>query len=111
MSKNIIFIILLFFVACQDKGVEPFSYESDTPIWLKIKIEHMSINKEYGGTTIIRYEWKGDYIFDIIIPISSCGLCEVYDKSGKTIDWQINSSQDYLDNRKSPTLVWKYSIN
>ena len=111
MIKNIFAVLLFTFIACQDKGVEPFLYERDTPSWLKDKIEYMSTHKDFGGTTVFRYEWKRNYVFDITIPISSCGFCEVYDKSGNKIDLGENGKlQDYLDNRVSPVLVWGYSI-
>ena len=110
MSKSVFAVLLFTFIACQDKGVEPFLYERDTPSWLKDKIDYMSAHKDFGGTTVYRYEWKGDYVFDITIPISSCGLCEVYDDRGNKIDWVKSSVQDYLDNRTSPVRVWGYFI-
>lgn len=111
MLKSIFAVLLFTFIACQDKGVEPFLFERDTPSWLQDKIDYMSTHKEFGGTTIYRYEWKKNYVFDITIPISSCALCDIYDNTGNKINFSENGKlQDYLDNRTSPVLVWGYSI-
>lgn len=111
MLKSVFTVLLFTFIACQDKGVEPFLYESDTPSWLKDKIDYMSTNKDYGGTVVYRYEWKKNYVFHITIPISSCAMCDIYDNSGNKINFSENGKlQDYLDNRTSPVLVWEYSI-
>lgn len=111
MLKSVFTVLLFTFIACQDKGVEPFLYESDTPSWLKDKIDYMSTNKDYGGTVVYRYEWKKNYVFHITIPISSCAMCDIYDNSGNKINFSENGKlQDYLDNRTLPVLVWEYSI-
>src|SRR4030042_2776752 len=105
---KIIFISSLFitFMSCQkDNSVELFNYERDTPVWLKEKIDSMSTNHYYYGTKVYRYEWNGEFTYHIMIPISSCAYCELYDQDGNKI--QITDDDlfsDFQQNRRNEIL-------
>jgi hypothetical protein len=63
-----ILFLSLIMLACitgckKETSVEPFNYERDTPAWLKEKIDVMSQNKDYIGTKVFRYDWKGSAIY------------------------------------------------
>ncbi len=103
-------LIILSAINCQEENVnEPFNYESDTPEWLMNKIDSMSVNREYRGTKIFRYEWKNMFVYHISIPIRSCALCELYDHYGNIIQL-INKAtlEDFLNNKRNETLVWQW---
>ena len=88
---------------------EPFNYERDTPIWLKEKIISMSTNHDYFGAKVFRYEWHDKFLYHIMIPISSCAYCELYDQNGNKINFSDDETfQDFLINKKNEILVWEW---
>jgi len=103
--------LFLTFIRCQEGNpVEAFNYERDTPLWLKEKIDSMSNNQDYYGTKVFRYEWNKRYTYDILIPISSCAYCDVYDQQGNKIQFLSDRMfQDYINNRKNEVLVWEWN--
>ncbi|MGE5812370.1 MAG: hypothetical protein ACM339_12760 [Ignavibacteria bacterium] len=109
---KIIFISSLLsiaFLSCQKNSlVEPFNYERDTPLWLKEKIDYMSTNHDYFGSKIYRYKWNEKYVYHIMIPISSCAYCELYDQDGIKIQFNDDSFSDFLENKKDEVLVWEW---
>lgn len=113
MLKLIFISSFMFFllISCQKENViELFNYERDTPEWLKAKIDSMSNHQDYYGTKVFRHEWKAKYIYHIVIPVSSCGYCDVYDQNGNKLQFaNDNEFQDYLKNRKNEILVWEWN--
>jgi len=110
---KIIFIssfLVITFMSCQkDNSVEPFNFERDTPVWLKEKIDSMSTNHEYYGTKVYRYEWNEKFTYHIMITISSCAYCELFDQSGTKI--QITNDamfSDFQRNRKNEIIIWEW---
>ena len=112
MLKVIFISSFLFFtiLSCQkDNSVEPFNYERDTPVWLKEKIDSMSINHDYFGSKVYRYKWNNNYTFYIMIPISSCAYCDVYDQNGNKIKFTNDTMfNDFVNNKKNEVLVWEW---
>jgi len=109
MLKIIFLSSFLFiaFLSCQN-SVESFNYEKDTPQWLKVKIDSLAVNPDYFGTKVYRYEWNSKFTYYIMIPISSCAYCEVYDKNGIKIQF-VNDEMfsDFIKNKKNEVLVWE----
>lgn len=103
-------IMLACITGCKkETSVEPFNYERDTPAWLKEKVDVMSQNKDYFGTKVFRYDWKGSAIYYFAIPASSCAFCDVYNSNGIKIQFSNDQMlQDFLDNRKNEVLVWEW---
>ena len=101
---------LIIFAGCQKSNfIEPFNYERDTPAWLKQKIDYMSANQMYYGAKVYRYEWNKEFVYHIVVPISSCAYCEVYDQEGNKITF-VNDSmfQGFIENKKNETLIWEW---
>ncbi len=112
MSKVIFISVLLFaaFVGCQkNNAVEPFNYERDTPLWLKVKIDSMSTNQEYFGTEVYRYEWNGKFVYHITSIINSCMFCDVFDQNGNKIQLTSEDVLDFQQNKKNEVLVWRWT--
>jgi len=103
------FVLFLLFLSCQNINVvEPFNFERDTPEWLKTKIDTMSNHTDYYGTSVFRYEWNEDFIYHIMIPISSCAFCELYYENGNRTNIVSDVLfTDFVNNRKNETLVWE----
>lgn len=108
---KIFFITSLFILAfsgCRkDTLVEPFDYERDTPVWLKEKIDSMSVDNFFAGTKIFRYEWKRNFMYHIMIPLSSSVYCELYDQSGNRPQLDQVEFQDFLKNKKNEIIIWE----
>ncbi len=101
--------IVLSIIGCRNENVnEPFNYERDTPVLLKEKIDSISSNREYYGTNVYRYEWKQNYIYHIMIPISSCAYCELYDSRGKKIKLNENEFSSFLQTKSNKIIVWEW---
>lgn len=99
--------LFLAFLSCQN-SVQPFNYEKDTPQWLKEKIDSMSVNPDYFMSQVYRYEWKDKYVYHIMIPISSCAYCELYEEDGSKIQFANDAMfSDFLMNKKNKVLVWE----
>lgn len=109
---RIFFITSLFILAfsgCRkDTLVEPFDYERDTPVWLKEKIDSMSVDNRFVGTKVYRYEWKRNLMYHIMIPFSSCVYCELYYQSGNKPQLDQVEFQDFLSNKKNATIIWEW---
>ena len=97
-------------LSCQkDNFAEPFNYERDTPVWLKEKIDSISVSHNYFGTKVYRYNWEEKIIYHIMIPISSCAYCELYDLDGNKVEIHNQDKfSDFLQNKKNETLVWEW---
>ncbi len=103
---GIFFIAFLLLPACKkDSGLE----SRDTiPIWLQTRIDSIMTETSYMGSRIYRCTWRGNYIYHIEIPISSCAYCELYNADGSKIAMSGDALQDFLSSRSEITLVWKW---
>ena len=112
---KVIFIssfLLLAFISCNKGDItQPYDYERDTPVWLKEKIDSISVNQFYHGAKVYRYTWNRNYVYHIMIPISSCIYCELYDYYGNKIEFTENEFSDFLNNKTDETLVWEWPSN
>ena len=107
---KIIFItsfVILSFLGCENTN-EPFNYERDTPVWLKEKINNISSNQEYWGTIVYRYELNKKYYYHIMIPISSCGYCELFDENGDKILFGDDEFSKFLQDKKNELIIWEW---
>lgn len=104
--SSFLFITLL---SCQNaNSIEPINYEKDTPQWLKVKIDSMSTNPDYFGTKVYRCEWNSKFTYHIMIPISSCAYCEVYEQNGNKIQFTNDETfSDFIKNKNDEILVWE----
>lgn len=101
--------ILIAIVSCQKENITgTFDYERDTPVCIKEKIDSISINREYAGTIVYRYEWKDNFIYHFMIPISSCAYCELYDQSCKKIQLTDETFMDFQENRENELIIWEW---
>ena len=54
---KVIFIssfLLLAFISCNKGDItQPYDYERDTPVWLKEKIDSISVNQFYHGAKVL----------------------------------------------------------
>ena len=108
--RLITLFLFLIFLSCQKaKTTGPFDYDRDTPEWLKTKINSLSTNRDYSGTMVYRYEWEGDFVYHIMIPISSCAYCELYDQNGNKIQLAENEEfSGFLLNEKNGIVIWQW---
>jgi len=100
----------LLLMSCQDDGITgPFDYHRDTPDWMKAKIDSISSIPNNVGTRVLRYEWRGEFIFYIEVPISSCAYCELYDQEGAKIQFTVPGTfEDFLLNKQNEIIVWEW---
>ncbi len=102
------FLILLIIGWQESNPAEPVNYDKDIPVWLKQIIVVMTEDQDYYGTKVYRYEWNGKFIYHIMIPISSCAYCEVYDQEGNKITFENDSAfEEFIKNRINETLIWE----
>ena len=98
----------LLLIDCDDiVGVGPFECHGDAPGWLVAKLGTLH---DMWGTRVYRYEWRGEFVYYIEIPMSSCAYCELYDRDGKDIQFSDDDEfQDFLANKDNEVLVceWK----
>ncbi len=102
-----LFIIVFLCLSSCIKDTSPIT-TSDTPDWLNNYIENIKDDPSYFGTTIYRYSWKGNFVYHIMIPISSCAYCETYYFSGEKIVFANNMFQDFMNNKKNEFIVWEW---
>ncbi len=110
---KVIFIssfLFLAFISCNKGDItQPYNYERDTPEWLKEKIDSISVIQFYHGAKVYRYIWNRNYVYHIMIPISSCMYCEVYDYYGNKIEFTDDKMfSDFLNNKTGKVLVWEW---
>ena len=104
--------LFLAFISCNKGDItQPYNYGRDTPEWLKEKIDSMSVNQLYYGSKVYRYTWDRKYVYHIMIPISSCMYCEVYDYYGNKIEFTENEFSDFLNNKTGETFIWEWPLN
>jgi hypothetical protein len=116
MYKNfIIFSFLLFILYnCQINNdiSDPYDYEKDTPTWLKSKIDTISNSTNfYFGTKVYRYTYERSYIYYIMVPLSSCVYCELYNQNGDKIHFRNDDEfEDFINKRRNEVLIWEWEI-
>lgn len=97
----------LLLIECDNTVVGPFECEGDIPGWLVTKLDSLH---GMWGTRVYRYEWKGEFVYHIENPISSCLYCELFDRDGNDIQFSDDDEfQDFLANKENKVLVceWK----
>ncbi len=101
----------LSLAACgAEDATAPFDYERDTPAWLKVKIDSISESPGSFGTTVYRYEWRGEFVYHIEIPVSSCAYCELYDRDGTRLRFPDSATfEDFLATKRNQIVIWKQS--
>lgn len=101
--------LFITFISCQkESAVGPFNFEKDTPEWLKEKIDALSTDHVNYGAKVYRYEWSGQRIYYILIPIKSCAFCDLYDPQGDKVIITGDELSDFIENRKNEVLVWEW---
>ena len=108
-----ILFLSAFLASCRNHSTEPFDYSKDAPAWLKDKVTLMSSDttKFYTKTTVYRYSWHSDYVYQISVPLSSCMYCELYDQTGQKIKITSDAMlQDFLNSRTNEVIVWKSDV-
>ncbi len=111
MLKIIFFSMFLFlaFISCNKSDItQPYNYERDTPEWLKEKIDSISVIQFYHGAKVYRYTWNGNYVYHIMIPISSCAYCELYDYYGNKTEFTNDEFSDFLNTKTGEILIWEW---
>ena len=113
MRRSILILALSAFlvVGCHtENAAGPFDYERDTPVWLKAKIDSISDGPLAFGVRVYRYEWRGEFVYHIENPISSCAYCELYDQTGAKMQFPDNETfEDFLTNKKNRILIWEWT--
>jgi thioredoxin-related protein len=106
MKKFVIIIgILIFsFLSCKKDNVEQIN-----PQWINTMVDTIKTQDSYWGSIIYRHDWKSKYYYHLMIPLSSCAYCNVYDENGEKVNWSTENSQDYMQNRKNEVIIWKWS--
>ncbi len=108
MCRSILILsfLSLLLANCHTEIVGIFVCEKDTPVWLKAKIEPTDA---LYGTRVYRYEWRGESVYYIENPISSCAYCELYDQDGAKIQLTDDPAfQDFLMNSENRTLICEW---
>jgi hypothetical protein len=59
-------------------------------------------------STISRYEYEGDYFFEVTNPAFSCMYCYIYDCDGNLAEFA-NSQEvdDFIENRTDRVVIWE----
>jgi hypothetical protein len=100
-------LISLLLLGCSEV-VGPFDCATDTPDWLKTKLE--SLSSGYWGTTVYRYEWRGEPVYHFEVPVSSCAYCELYGQDGERLQFADQGEfEDFLANKENETLICEWS--
>ena len=101
---NFVFLTIILISCNIESGSEVFNYESDTPAWLKQKIDSISnfTGHYYDWTRVYRYNWNESFVYHFSVPLSSCKHCELYDHDGN----KITAFNDSLKARKGEVLIW-----
>lgn len=113
IKKSCFVMIILFLVlSCKNGHIaDSFDDGDDTPGWLETKITEMSENPEYYGTIVTRCTLHGQPIYHIMIPISSCAYCELYDQSGQKVPLSSNEAfTNYLENCQNEIVIWAWEM-
>jgi hypothetical protein len=105
MNKQIyLLLVALFFISCENTGPLP-----ELPEQIQARIGDLT-GPEYAGTIIYRYDWRNAQYYHVMIPISSCAFCEMYDEFGNLFEFADNEElADFLANRKNEFIVWTWS--
>lgn len=110
-------LILLFsitaaaiFISCSS-GIssDSFNYDSETPRWLKEKIDSIrnSTGHYYDWTKVYRYNFNESFIYHFSIPLSSCKYCELYNQEGDKITaFNDSTLQSILHRKTGEVLIW-----
>lgn len=98
------------FISCSS-GIssDSYNYDSETPPWLKEKIDSIgnSTGHYYDWTKVYRYNFNEPFIYNFSIPLSSCKYCELYNQKGDKITaFNDSTLQSILNKRTGEILIW-----
>lgn len=92
---------------CRGNGAgKPYDFERDAPVWLKAKVDSLATRPDYNAIAVFRYEWRGDTLYYISLPLSSCLYCELYDKDGRRYHVAHEDMQAFIDADKHEKAIW-----
>jgi alpha-ketoglutarate-dependent taurine dioxygenase len=107
MKKLVCLSLLLLLILCSCSSTAP-EEEIEIPVWLKLKTEEMNQKPFYAMSTLHRYKWHYDYIYEFTIPVSSCIYCEVYKHTGEKIKFDDITISDYNASKTEGKLIWNW---
>lgn len=99
--RLILFLIVFSLLSCSQDDEYP-----DTPKWLKNKIAQME-KDAIPGTEVVAYRWNDGYYYHIMNPVASCMFCDLYDYSGKKVEWTEDDFKDFHEHGEMINIVWK----
>lgn len=106
--KQIILFCAVFLIVVSSCKKDDSDDVDQIPDWLIELIDEIKDDPYYAGTVIYSHDWNNEKYYHIIIPVSSCGYCDLYNSSGEKMDLTNFDLNDYIQNRTNEMFVWYY---
>lgn len=106
MNKLIpISILFLILFSCQKEEIPT----ENIPDWLLPQIEKLEKSGECYGCTVTQITYNSKLYFHLYCGYWSCMYCKLYDSNGKLVEWEAEEFNNFLENKKNETVIWKCS--
>jgi hypothetical protein len=108
MNKQyLILVVLLLLISCQ-KEENP---KPDVPDWFLPQIEQLESSGQFYGCSITQIMYDNKIYYHLYCGYWSCMYCKLYDNKGKLVEWQQEEFNNFLENKKNETVIWKCGDN
>ncbi len=102
MNKLYLISILVLLFSCQ-KEETPIQ---NVPDWFLPQIEELEKSGCFG-CSITQITYDKNIYYHSYCSISSCVYCNLYDSTGKLVEWDQEEFNNFLKNKKNEMVIWK----
>ena len=105
--KNLYLISILFiFLSSCEKQDKEDNFNSDIPEWIIPQIEELENSEHCFDCSLIRITFNNKFYYHVRCGFWSCMYCNIYDSSGKLVEWTDDSFNIFLLEKKDEVVLW-----
>ena len=94
--------LLLFFISCEKEE----SLNTEVPEWLQPRLEELANSGQCYGCAVTRITFDNEYYYHLYCGYWSCMYCQLYDSSGKLVEWSADNFNSFLSEKKDEVVLW-----
>ena len=103
MNKLYLISIIVLLISCQKEQAP----KTNIPDWFLPQIETLENSVPCFDCTITQISYNNKIYYDLYCGHWSCIYCNVYDSTGKLMEWSQEEFNNFVANKKNEMVIWK----